>query len=282
VPPLAPALGAGAAERDGERRMSQAANLWLYFAVVFGIIILPGLDMAFVMASSMLGGRRSGLAAVAGIMAGGLCHLVMGALGAAALLLLWRALFQAMLAFGAAYLAWIGLSFLRSSSSVFVPGQATPVLAPATAFRRAMLTSLINPKAYLFMLAVFPQFLKPALGPIWIQAGLLGMITLLTQLAVYGALALVSSRAAGWFGRNPAGATIAARAIGVLLIAVAVLTAAQLFGAVAPGAAPGTAHDTASHCNQECNRISFSNVAGNGTTLSWRRQESPKTYAVSS
>lgn len=212
--------------------MSQAANLWLYFAVVFGIIILPGLDMAFVMASSMLGGRRSGLAAVAGIMAGGLCHLVMGALGAAALLLLWPALFQAMLAFGAAYLAWIGLSFLRSSSyssSVFVPGQATPVLAPATAFRRAMLTSLINPKAYLFMLAVFPQFLKPELEPIWIQAGLLGMITLLTQLAVYGALALVSSRAAGWFGRNPAGATIAARAIGVLLIAVAVLTAAQLF-----------------------------------------------------
>lgn len=214
--------------------MSQSANLWLYFVVVFGIVVLPGLDMAFVMASSMLGGRRSGLAAVAGIVAGGVCHLVMGALGAAAVLLLWPALFQLMLAGGAAYLAWIGLSFLRSSG-VLLPSHDTPVLAPASAFRRAMVTSLVNPKAYLFMLAIFPQFLKPGLGPVWVQAGMLGVITALTQLGVYGALALVSSRACGWLARHPAGATLAARAIGVLLIGVAVLTAAQLFSPRPPG-----------------------------------------------
>ena len=39
--------------------MSQTANLWLYFVVVFGVVALPGLDMAFVMGSSLLGGRRA-------------------------------------------------------------------------------------------------------------------------------------------------------------------------------------------------------------------------------
>lgn len=210
--------------------MSHGANLWLYFVVVFGIIALPGLDMAFVMASAMLGGRRSGLAAVAGIVAGGFCHLAMGALGAAVVLQLWPALFDAMLAGGALYIAWMGLSFLRSSS-VFRPSRGAGVAAPGTTFRRAMVTSLVNPKAYIFMLAIFPQFLKPALGPIWIQAGLLGAITALTQLGVYGLLALLASRASGWFDANPGASTATARVMGVLLLAVAALTAAQSFSA---------------------------------------------------
>lgn len=209
--------------------MSQAANLWLYFVVVFGIIALPGLDMAFVMASSLLGGRRSGLAAVAGIMAGGFCHLAMGALGAAVVLKLWPALFDLMLIGGAIYIAWMGVSFLRSSS-VFRPSAAAAVVAPGTTFRRAMVTSLVNPKAYIFMLAIFPQFLKPALGPVWIQAGLLGAITSLTQLGVYGVLAMLASKASGWFEANPGASTATARIMGVLLLAVAALTAAQLFG----------------------------------------------------
>ncbi|HZV66377.1 MAG TPA: LysE family translocator [Telluria sp.] len=209
--------------------MSQAAILWLYFVVVFGIVALPGLDMAFVMASAMLGGRRSGLAAVAGIVAGGVCHLAMGALGAAVILRLWPALFDLMLAGGALYIAWMGVAFLRSSS-VFRPDSAgAPVCAAATTFRRAMVTSLVNPKAYIFMLAIFPQFLKPALGPVWIQAGLLGAITSLTQLGVYGALALAAGRASGWFAANPGASGATAKTMGVLLLAVAALTAAQLF-----------------------------------------------------
>jgi len=209
--------------------MSQAANLWLYFVVVFGIIALPGLDMAFVMASSLLGGRRAGLAAVAGIVAGGFCHLAMGALGAAVVLKLWPALFDLMLVGGAVYIAWMGVSFLRSSS-VFRPSAAAAVVAPGTTFRRAMVTSLVNPKAYIFMLAIFPQFLKPALGPVWIQAGLLGAITSLTQVLVYGILALLASKASGWFDANPGASTATARVMGVLLLAVAALTASQLFG----------------------------------------------------
>ena len=36
--------------------VSQSAHLFLFFVLVFGIVILPGLDMAFVMASAALRG----------------------------------------------------------------------------------------------------------------------------------------------------------------------------------------------------------------------------------
>ena len=207
--------------------MIDSAHLWLYFVVVFGIVALPGMDMAYVMGSSMLGGRRAGLAAVAGIVAGGVCHVAMGALGIAAILQVWPPLYDLMLAAGAAYIGWMGWCLLRSSM-LFEAGAVSSAVAPALAFRRALVTSLINPKAYMFMFAVFPQFLRPGQGAIWMQAGVLGVITWLTQAAVYGALAVAAGQASGWFAGNPQAAQWTARGMGVVLIGVAVMTAAKL------------------------------------------------------
>ena len=207
--------------------MTQAANLWLYFIVVFGAVALPGLDMAFVMGSSMLGGRRSGMAAVGGIVVGGFCHLCMGALGVAVVLQYWPPLFKIMLLGGAAYIAWMGYTLLRSDS-IFHPAPGAEALANGVIFRRALTTSLLNPKAYIFMLAIFPQFLRPDDGPLWVQSGVFGGITALTQLGVYGALAYAASGASGWFAAHPAAATVAARIMGLLLIATAALSVSQL------------------------------------------------------
>ncbi|QGZ37869.1 threonine/homoserine/homoserine lactone efflux protein [Pseudoduganella flava] len=203
--------------------MSYSINLWLYFAVVLGIVALPGLDMAFVLGSALIGGRRAGLAAVAGIVAGGACHVLMAALGVAALLRVWPALYPALLLGGAAYMGWIGWALLRGADGFALAGTRGADLLPAAAFRRAMLTNLMNPKAYVFMLAVFPQFLHAEHGPVWMQSGVLGAITALTQLAVYGALALAAARASTWFGRSGGAAAWTARALGVLLLATAAL-----------------------------------------------------------
>ena len=88
--------------------MSDTAHLWLFFGLVFGIVILPGMDMAFVLGSALVGGRRTGLAAVAGLIAGGVCHVAMGATGLAVLLALVPSAFNAHAVAGALYVAWIG------------------------------------------------------------------------------------------------------------------------------------------------------------------------------
>ena len=43
------------------------AHLWLFFGLVFSVVILPGMGMAFVLGSALVGGHRAGLAAVLGL-----------------------------------------------------------------------------------------------------------------------------------------------------------------------------------------------------------------------
>ena len=204
--------------------MHETTHLWLFFVVVFGVIVLPGLDMAFVLASSLVGGRSSGFAATAGIVAGGVVHVTMGALGIAAVLELLPAAFNGVLLAGAAYIAWIGLGLLRSRGAFAEPSRERPRTRAGT-FRQGMVTSLLNPKAYLFTLAVLPQFLKPEYGGIGPQAVILWLIIALTQVAVYGGLAIAGDRARAWFAERPEANLWLARGVGVLLLATAAWTA---------------------------------------------------------
>src|SRR5690606_10962452 len=82
--------------------------------------------------------------------------------------------FNAILLAGALYIAWIGVSVLRSTSGFGNVSQRER--SAWKTFRDAALTNLLNPKAYLFMLAIFPQFLRPEYGVLWIQAVVLGVI----------------------------------------------------------------------------------------------------------
>ncbi|WHZ18760.1 MAG: hypothetical protein OJF55_000909 [Rhodanobacteraceae bacterium] len=203
--------------------MSHASELLLFAVLVFGIIVLPGLDMAFVMGSSLTAGRRHGLAAVAGIAAGGICHVTMTTLGISVLLKVIPAAFNALLLAGALYIAWIGISLLRADSAFGMRTEGRAMSAWTT-FRRGALTCLMNPKAYLFMLAVFPQFLHAEYGPLWSQSLQLWMIIAITQLTVYGGIALAAAQARGWLLRKPAAGLVVARVVGTVLIGAALFT----------------------------------------------------------
>jgi threonine/homoserine/homoserine lactone efflux protein len=210
--------------------MSSLSHLWLFFGLVLGIILLPGMDMACILASSLGGGRRAGLAAVGGVATAAVVHVTIGAFGIAAILAAMPSLFNALLVVGAAYVAWIGLSLVRSGAMFEARGAADGSeegMSPSTAYRRGMLTNLLNPKAYVFMLAVFPQFVRREWGPIWVQAVVLGTIIIVTQLAVYGPLALLAARARGWLADRPVALARLGRAVGALLVAVAVLSAVE-------------------------------------------------------
>ena len=207
--------------------MTEYTHLWLYFLMVLGIIVLPGMDMAFVLASSLAGGRKTGMFAVAGIVFGGICHVAAGALGVGLLFKLVPSLMEVMLMVGALYIAWIGISLMRSKPST-AGADAPPAIAQRSAwatFRQAAFTCLLNPKAYLFMLAIFPQFLRAEYGPVWIQATALSAITAVTQIVVYGGLALAAGGARGWLRDRPTAGVFIARAAGAMLLAGAAVTA---------------------------------------------------------
>lgn len=90
-------------------------DLWLYFLLLAGIVLVPGMDMIFVLAHALAGGRRNGLGATFGIMAGGACHTLFGVAAVVGLSRLIPAIAGPMLAVGAGYMIWIGLTLVRSS-----------------------------------------------------------------------------------------------------------------------------------------------------------------------
>lgn len=203
--------------------MSYPENLSLFALLVFGIIAVPGMDMLYVMTNGLTGGRARALAATAGVMAGGVVHTVWGALSVGVILSLSPVLLQAMLFAGAAYLAWIGVTLIRSSIRVDAPGGG-PVRSGWTAFRQGAVSCLINPKAYAFMFTIFPQFVKPIYGPVWAQAVAMGAVILAFQLAIYGSLGWIAAAGRGRMLTRPAVTIALGRAAGWLFVGIAVVT----------------------------------------------------------
>jgi threonine/homoserine/homoserine lactone efflux protein len=203
--------------------MAYSENLWLFFLLLFGIIIVPGMDMLFVLASSLTGGKRTGFFAILGIVAGGVVHSLYGAVGVGLLAARMPSLFTPLLVLGAGYMIWIGISLMRSSITV-QGNEASSSKSAWRAFRRGILTCLANPKAYLFMLAVYPQFLKPAYGPVWTQGLIMGAMVAATQFSVYGALALTADKSRRFLVSSPAATVFVGRAAGLVLVVVSALT----------------------------------------------------------
>jgi threonine/homoserine/homoserine lactone efflux protein len=203
--------------------MESTQHLWLYALLVLGIVVLPGMDMAFVLASSLADGARSGLAAVAGTVVGGFVHVLASALGIGLLLQAWPALFNALLMAGGLYVAWMGWQIWRGASALATVLAGAPRPLAAT-FGRAVLTCLMNPKAYLFCLAVVPQFIRPGWGPIALQGFVLFLIGALAQVLVYGSMALAAGRVRDWLAGNADTQIATGRMVGALLIATAAWT----------------------------------------------------------
>ena len=125
---------------------------------------------------------------------------------------------------GAPSMAYTGITLMRTSITIGHDGPAGSRSA-WKAFYQGLMTCLINPKAYLFILAVYPQFLKPDYGPIWMQATVMGLMTIATQAAIYGGLAVSAGRSRELLVANPRATVLAGRAAGLLLFAVSVFTA---------------------------------------------------------
>lgn len=208
--------------------MTHAPQLWVFFVLVFGVVLLPGMDMAFVLASALTGGRRAGFYAVAGIVTGGAFHVAMATLGLSVVVTLIPGALRALLLVGSLYTAWIGISILRAASVVLPDAEA---VAARVVFRRAAGTNLSNPKAYLFTLAVIPQFVRPQ-GNLWFQALVLWLICAVNQVGIYGTLAVVAGQARSFLFRRPRVLVAVQRTVGVLLLIAAVFTAVSGWGSL--------------------------------------------------
>ncbi|QDL54321.1 leucine efflux protein LeuE [Rhodoferax aquaticus] len=145
-------------------------DLWTYVLGALGIILLPGPNSLYVLSVASARGVRAGFKGAGGVFVGDTILLALTALGAASLLRTYPALFIVVKYVGAAYLAWVGINLLvaavkklRAGTSVIdAASDAAPTVNMNHPFKRALLISLLNPKAILFLLSFFVQFIDPS------------------------------------------------------------------------------------------------------------------------
>jgi threonine/homoserine/homoserine lactone efflux protein len=197
--------------------MGPGPDLLLFFGIVLGVIALPGMDMAYVASSSATDGITGGIAAVCGIVVAGVAFTLAAAAGVDVLAALPYA-YNVLLVAGGGYMAWVGINILRASDGP--TSQASlPPQPRMTIFRRAMVTCLLNPKAYAFTLAVFPAFFLNSGYSIPVQAMRLGLVIAITQATVYGTVAAITASARKQFRLAGIVHVWLPRVVGVLMLA---------------------------------------------------------------
>jgi len=170
---------------------------WTFVVATVVLMLIPGPNVALIVANSVAYGARYGLLAVAGTSAAVVPQLVVAALGMSALLSALGQWFELLRWLGVAYLIYLGVQHWRAPPADLQLARPAPGL-PARVFGRGLLVSLTNPKTLLFYGAFFPQFVSP-------EGDLVGQLLLLS--ATYLALAVAID--SGW-------ALLAARARNLL------------------------------------------------------------------
>jgi threonine/homoserine/homoserine lactone efflux protein len=173
------------------------AVLWslLSFALASLVIELtPGPNMTYLAALTLAYGQRAGLAAVAGIAIGLSVYGLVAAFGLAALINEFPIVYQLLRWAGILYFLWLAWqSWIgeMETSPHKADGEAATV---RSAFRRGLMTNLLNPKAGIFYVAVLPGFVVTGAGSVPLQTLALSATFVLIATATHLFVVLAAGR----------------------------------------------------------------------------------------
>ncbi|MFD7914100.1 MULTISPECIES: leucine efflux protein LeuE [unclassified Streptomyces] len=151
--------------------MLGVTDLPTYLAGLVLIILLPGPNSLYVLSVAARRGVRTGYKAAAGVFTGDAVLMLLTAVGAGALLRASPLVFTVVKFLGAGYLAWLAVGMMRGAWALWrtraerAEAEAGVPADPAEnerPYRRALLISLLNPKAILFLMSFFVQFVDPS------------------------------------------------------------------------------------------------------------------------
>ena len=182
-------------------------SLPAFLLAVLLISASPGPAMALIFRRAALRGLRSAVPTVLGLEAGLYLWALFAGAGFAALVAASEVAYLVLRVVGAAVLLLLGIRALRTAWRDRGHGPTAGEEPPgpsgrrwATSFGEGLLVQLANPKAAVFMIAFYPQFV-PADGPVFATTALLGLLQITVETVLYLALAAGVARAGAWFRR---------------------------------------------------------------------------------
>jgi threonine/homoserine/homoserine lactone efflux protein len=192
------------------------------FALACAIIeITPGPNMAYLAALSLSRGWRIGFSAVAGVALGLSVYGIAAALGVAAIIESSTLLYQALRWGGVIYLLWLAWDAWSSADDIMPDEPPGNDHERESAFRRGLITNLLNPKAAVFYVAVLPEFLDRGAGRIATQTLTLSAIYVAIATLIHAGIVLSASRLRAIIVK-PAQVRLIRRALALALVVIAI------------------------------------------------------------
>jgi threonine/homoserine/homoserine lactone efflux protein len=182
--------------------MPEFATLVVFAIACLALTVSPGPDMLLIASRSVSQGRRAGFASLAGIQVGTYCHALAAAFGLSQLFVAVPMAYDAVRYAGAAYLLFLAWQTFRSNGIIAMPTGEALHYSPSVMFRQGLITNLMNPKMALFVLALFPQFVRPAAGSVVVQMMILATVLNIIGLVVNGVVILAASKFSFAFVRH--------------------------------------------------------------------------------
>jgi threonine/homoserine/homoserine lactone efflux protein len=178
-------------------------------AFVLAVLLIsasPGPAMALIFRRAALRGLRGAVPTVLGLEAGLYVWALFAGAGFAALVAASEVAYLVLRIVGAAVLLVLGVKAFRAAWRGRGGAGASEPAPPAGrrhwwgAFGEGVVVQLANPKAAVFMIAFYPQFV-PADGPVFGTTAVLGLLQITLETGLYLALAAGVARAGTWFRR---------------------------------------------------------------------------------
>jgi threonine/homoserine/homoserine lactone efflux protein len=178
--------------------MVHAINLPAFLFAVVVITATPGPAVALIVRRTALRGLRYGLATVVGLEIGLYTWALLVASGFAVVAASEFG-YAVLKVIGCLVLGWLAIrSFRTLDQSMSDDHDVGRERNWFWALGEGFVVQLANPKAAVFLLALYPQFV-PRDQPLFQSTAILGVLQVLIETALYGSLAVGVTRASSWF-----------------------------------------------------------------------------------
>ena len=201
--------------------MIESTSWWLFAGAALIMVLTPGPNMVYLISRSICQGPRAGVVSLLGVIAGFFVHVLAAALGLTAIFLSVPLAYEVLKWVGAAYLLWLAWQALRPGAASMFEPRALPIDSDGRLFTMGFLTNVLNPKIAVFYLSVFPQFIDPHAGSVFVQSLILGLTQIVISFSVNLAIAISAGEIAAWFQHRPRWVALQRYVLGSVLAALA-------------------------------------------------------------
>jgi len=178
------------------------------------LLFLPGPGNLALITSTGQGGLAGGMASVLGLLVGDQILMWMTVAGVATVLAANPAIFAVFQWLGAAYLAWLGGRMLLAKAG----GKPLIAMRAGDYFQQTLMITLFNPKAIMFYVAFFPQFIDPVHHQGLVTFAVMSLTVALLGFAYCAGVVILTHTMAEKMKANPRFTTLVQKLAGALLI----------------------------------------------------------------